>query len=98
VSLPELSFNDDKDGKPVAINEHIGRRPIMAFGDSHGDKRMLEHTQAGAVGVAGICARPTAEISKLQADLIAAVAPFTVETGPISAFTAPRTVRPLTRP
>lgn len=44
---------------------------------------------AGAVGVAGICAKPTPEILKLQADIIAAVKPFTVETGPIGAFTAP---------
>ena len=47
------------------------------------------YAPAGAVGVAGICARPTPAILKLQADLIAAVQPFTVETGPISAFTAP---------
>lgn len=47
------------------------------------------YAPAGAVGVAGICAKPTPEILKLQADLIASVAPFTVETGPIGAFTAP---------
>jgi len=47
------------------------------------------YAPAGAVGVAGICAKPTPEILKLQADIIAAVAPFTVETGPIGAFTAP---------
>ena len=47
------------------------------------------YAPAGAVGVAGICAKPTPEILKLQADLIAAVAPYTVETGPIGAFTAP---------
>ena len=47
------------------------------------------YAPAGAVGVAGICAKPTPEIIKLQADLIAAVAPFEVETGPIGAFTAP---------
>jgi hypothetical protein len=47
------------------------------------------YAPAGAVGVAGICAKPTAELIKLQADLIAAVQPFTVEIGPISAFTAP---------
>jgi hypothetical protein len=46
------------------------------------------YAPAGAVGVAGICARPTPEIIKLQADIIAAVKPFTVETGPIGAFTA----------
>ena len=28
VRLPELNFNDDKGGKPVSINEHIGRRPV----------------------------------------------------------------------
>ncbi|HTS17373.1 MAG TPA: hypothetical protein VMP11_07365, partial [Verrucomicrobiae bacterium] len=48
------------------------------------------YAPAGAVGVAGICARPTPEILKLQADIIAAVAPFTVETGTIAAFTAPQ--------
>ena len=31
VRLPELNFNDDKGGKPVGINQHIGRRPIAAF-------------------------------------------------------------------
>lgn len=41
------------------------------------------------MGVAGICARPTPELVKLQADIIAAVKPFMVETGPIGAFTAP---------
>ena len=34
VRLPELNFNDDKAGKPVGINQHIGRRPIAAFGNS----------------------------------------------------------------
>jgi len=48
VRLPELNFNDDKYGKPVAINQHIGRRPIMAFGNSVGDKEMLEYTQGGS--------------------------------------------------
>jgi hypothetical protein len=47
------------------------------------------YAPGGAVGVAGICAKPTPEILKLQADIIAAVKPFTVETGPIGAFTAP---------
>ena len=48
VRLPELNFNDDKAGKPVAINQHIGRRPIAAFGNSDGDLQMLEWTAAGA--------------------------------------------------
>ena len=41
------------------------------------------------VGIAGICARPTPELLKLQADVIAGAAPFTVETGTMAAFTAP---------
>jgi len=48
LRLPELNFNDDKAGKPVAINQHIGRRPVMAFGNSNGDKEMLEYTQGGS--------------------------------------------------
>jgi hypothetical protein len=47
------------------------------------------YAPGGDVGVAGICAKPTPEILKLQADIIAAVAPFTVKTGSIGAFTAP---------
>jgi hypothetical protein len=234
VRLPEVNFIDDKAGKPVGILQHIGRRPIMAFGNSDGDLQMLQYTGAGsgarfclyvhhddaereyaydrkdplakldlgldeaarkgwtvvsmkddwkqifpfevtaidillepdatmiqhaeannarllkvfpkgysldaehrphitlvqrfvrtadldkvyaavhpvlaaanvnamkleafkyyyapggAIGIAGICAKPTPEILKLQADIIAAVAPFTVETGPIGAFTAPQ--------
>ncbi len=48
VRLPELNFNDDKGDKPVAINQHIGRRPIAAFGNSTGDQQMLEYTQSGS--------------------------------------------------
>ncbi|MSP76245.1 MAG: haloacid dehalogenase-like hydrolase [Rhodospirillaceae bacterium] len=47
MRLPELNFNDDKGDKPVGINQHIGRRPIAAFGNSNGDKEMLEYTQGG---------------------------------------------------
>jgi hypothetical protein len=47
VKLPELDFIDDKVGKPVAIQQHIGRRPIAAFGNSDGDQQMLEWTQRG---------------------------------------------------
>ncbi len=47
VRLPELNFNDDKGGKPVGINQHIGRRPIAAFGNSDGDLQMLQYTGAG---------------------------------------------------
>ncbi len=45
--LPELNFIDDKAGKPAAIQHHIGRRPVMAFGNSDGDLQMLQWTTAG---------------------------------------------------
>jgi phosphoserine phosphatase len=44
VREPKLNFLDDKEGKPVAINQHIGRRPIAAFGNSDGDLQMLQWT------------------------------------------------------
>lgn len=47
VRLPEINFIDDKAGKPVGINQHIGRRPIAAFGNSDGDQQMLEYAQGG---------------------------------------------------
>jgi hypothetical protein len=42
-----LNFIDDKEGKPVGINLHIGRRPLAAFGNSDGDLQMLQWTTAG---------------------------------------------------
>lgn len=47
VRLPELDFIDDKEGKPVAIDRFIGRRPVAAFGNSDGDLQMLQWTAAG---------------------------------------------------
>jgi len=47
VRLPEMNFIDDKAGKPVGINQHIGRRPIAAFGNSDGDLQMLQWVAAG---------------------------------------------------
>jgi phosphoglycolate phosphatase-like HAD superfamily hydrolase len=43
----EIEFVDDGPGKPVGINRFIGRRPIMAFGNSDGDLQMLQWTTAG---------------------------------------------------
>jgi hypothetical protein len=48
VRQPELNFIDDKAGKPVGIQQHIGRRPIAAFGNSDGDLQMLQWTMAGS--------------------------------------------------
>jgi len=47
VRLPKIDFIDDKAGKPVGIHKHIGRRPVMAFGNSDGDFQMLEWTTSG---------------------------------------------------
>lgn len=44
---PSLWFIDDKATKPVGIQRHIGQRPIMAFGNSDGDRAMMEWTMAG---------------------------------------------------
>lgn len=47
MKLPAIDFIDDKQGKPVGIQKHIGRRPIAAFGNSDGDLQMLQWTAAG---------------------------------------------------
>lgn len=48
LRLPQVNFVDDGPGKPVGINEHIGQRPIAAFGNSDGDLQMLQWTTKGA--------------------------------------------------
>jgi phosphoserine phosphatase len=47
VRQPTVAFIDDKAGKPVGIQAHIGRRPIAAFGNSDGDFEMLQWTTEG---------------------------------------------------
>jgi phosphoserine phosphatase len=44
MRLPQVDFIDDKAGKPVGIHRHIGRRPVVAVGNSDGDFEMLEWT------------------------------------------------------
>jgi phosphoglycolate phosphatase-like HAD superfamily hydrolase len=44
VKTLDYLFVDDKEGKPVGIHQFIGRRPIACFGNSDGDKAMLEYT------------------------------------------------------
>ena len=48
IKLPAIDVIDDKDGKPVAIQNRIGRRPIAAFGNSDGDLQMLQWATAGS--------------------------------------------------
>ncbi|MEM7304939.1 MAG: HAD family hydrolase [Pseudomonadota bacterium] len=59
VRLPEIDFIDDKAGKPVAINKHIGRRPLAAFGNSDGDLQMIQWTTAGSGPRLGVYIRHT---------------------------------------
>jgi phosphoglycolate phosphatase-like HAD superfamily hydrolase len=47
MKTPAVEFADDGDGKPIAIQKHIGRRPLAAFGNSDGDLQMLQWTAAG---------------------------------------------------
>ena len=48
LKLPKIEFIDDGPGKPVGINRFIGRRPILAFGNSDGDLQMLQYTASGS--------------------------------------------------
>jgi phosphoserine phosphatase len=59
VRRPEIDFIDDKAGKPVGINRHIGHRPIAAFGNSDGDFQMLEWTTAGTGARLGLIVHHT---------------------------------------
>lgn len=45
---PKLLLNDNNAGKPEGIHLMIGRRPVAAFGNSEGDRQMLEYTTAGS--------------------------------------------------
>ncbi len=57
-----LNFIDDKEGKPIAINLHIGKRPLIAFGNSDGDHQMQQWTMAGdGLRLAGIVRHTDAE-------------------------------------
>lgn len=48
LKMPEVGFIDDGPGKPVGIEQHIGKRPVAAFGNSDGDLQMLQYTAAGS--------------------------------------------------
>lgn len=54
VKEPGIHHVDDKEGKPVGIQRHIGRRPIAAFGNSDGDFQMLEWATSGTGARLGV--------------------------------------------
>ena len=57
--LPEIDLVDDKAGKPIGIQQAIGRRPIIAFGNSDGDFEMLEWTTRGPGARLGVIVHHT---------------------------------------
>ena len=59
LRLPEIDLNDDKAGKPIGIQQVIGRRPIIAFGNSDGDFEMLEWTTSGPGSRLGVIVHHT---------------------------------------
>jgi len=67
--LPELNFMDDNVGKPEAINRHIGRRPIAAFGNSDGDLQMLQWTTAGRGSRFGLLVHHTDAVREYAYDV-----------------------------
>ena len=48
MRMPKINLIDDMAGKPIGIGQHIGQRPILAFGNSIGDREMLEYTTDGS--------------------------------------------------
>ncbi len=59
LRMPRIDFINDKAGKPVGIYNHIGRRPILAFGNSDSDMEMIEYTMAGDGPRMGLFVRHT---------------------------------------
>ncbi len=68
MRLPEINFVDDKSGKPVGINQHIGRRPVMAFGNSDGDLQMLQWTTSTKGPSLGALVHHTDEVREVAYD------------------------------
>jgi phosphoserine phosphatase len=66
--LPKVSFIDDRAGKPIAIDHHIGKRPVMAFGNSDGDLEMLQWTTAGSGPRFGLIVHHTDDVREVAYD------------------------------
>ncbi len=68
VGTPEIQFIDDGENKPIGIQERIGRRPVMAFGNSDGDLEMLWWTTAGKGPRFGMLIRHTDDVREVAYD------------------------------
>ena len=70
MKVAKIEFIDDRPGKPVGIDRFIGRRPILAFGNSDGDQQMLEWTAAGSGRASwASCTTPTRSAMGLRPQL-----------------------------
>jgi phosphoglycolate phosphatase-like HAD superfamily hydrolase len=68
TKLPELNFNDDKEGKPIGIHQHIGKRPVFTGGNSDGDYQMLHYTTSGSGPRFGLLVHHTDAIREVAYD------------------------------
>ncbi|WP_254508078.1 HAD family hydrolase [Anatilimnocola floriformis] len=68
MRLAEIDFNDDNAGKPVAIQKFIGRRPVLAFGNSDGDYEMLRWVTAGKGPRLGLIVHHTDAVREVAYD------------------------------
>lgn len=66
--LPELVFNEDKEGKPVGIHQYIGKRPVFTVGNSDGDYQMLQYTTAGSGPRFGLIVHHTDNVREVAYD------------------------------
>lgn len=68
LKLPELNFIDDKEGKPVGIQQHIGKRPVFTGGNSDGDYAMLQYTSTGSGPRFGLIVHHTDSVREVAYD------------------------------
>jgi haloacid dehalogenase-like hydrolase len=68
IKLPEINFIDDKEGKPVGIHQHIGKRPVFTCGNSDGDYAMLQWTTSGTGARFGLIVHHTDAIREWKYD------------------------------
>jgi hypothetical protein len=68
VRIPEIGFINDKEGKPVGIIQHIGKRPVAAFGNSDGDFQMLEWVTSGPGARLGVLIHHTDDVREWAYD------------------------------
>ena len=73
TKLPEIHFIDDKEGKPVGIVRHIGKRPIFTAGNSDGDYAMLQYTSTGVGPRFGMIVHHTDSLREVAYDRKSAI-------------------------